>query len=300
MFNCSNKQEFNKICGDTPLIKVSEKLYAKLETYNPTGSVKDRMISYVVSNALSVGLIVADTILCEATSGNSGISLSAIAASMGLRCVIFMPSNMSEERKQMMRVYGAEIVEAPPGDFETAIKMRDDFLLANPGSWSPMQFSNPENIECHQNKTAPEIAMALWLMNEKWSAFIHGSGTGGTIEGVRRYLQTPKGFIKKEDTPPKVCMVIPAESPHGIQGIGDGRDFLAKQSDMDGIIHVKTEDAINRAKLFVKESGILIGISSGANLVASERWIEENNPCGVVVTLLCDRGERYLTLFEHS
>lgn len=289
--------EFDKICGSTPLIKVSEKLYAKLETYNPTGSVKDRMISYVVAKALGTGSIGVDTILCEATSGNSGISLSAIAASMGLRCVIFMPSNMSEERKQMMRVYGAEIVEAPPSDFEAAIRMRDEFLAANPGSWSPMQFSNPENIECHQNKTAPEIAMALWLMNEKWSAFIHGSGTGGTIEGVRRYLQAPKGFIKKEDVPTKVCMVIPAESPHGIQGIGDGRDFLAKQSDMDGIIHVKTEDAINRAKSFVKESGILIGISSGANLVASEKWIADNNPNGIVVTMLCDRGERYLTLY---
>jgi cysteine synthase A len=289
--------EFDKICGNTPLIKVSEKLYAKLETYNPTGSVKDRMISYVAETALAAGSIGVDTVLCEATSGNSGISLSAIAASMGLRCVIFMPSNMSEERKQMMKVYGAEIVEAPPSDFEAAIRMRDEFLATNPGSWSPMQFSNPKNIECHQRKTAPEIAMALWLMNEKWSAFIHGSGTGGTIEGVRRYLQTSKGFIEKEDTPTKVCMVIPAESPHGIQGIGDGRDFLAKQSDMDGIIRVKTDDAINRAKLFVKESGILIGISSGANLVASERWIADNNPSGVVVTMLCDRGERYLTLY---
>ena len=289
--------EFDKICGSTPLIKVSEKLYAKLETYNPTGSVKDRMISYVVAKALGAGSIGVDTVLCEATSGNSGISLSAIAASMGLRCVIFMPSNMSEERKQMMRVYGAEIVEAPPSDFEAAIRMRDEFLAANPGSWSPMQFSNPENIECHQNKTAPEIAMALWLMNEKWSAFIHGSGTGGTIEGVRRYLQAPEKFIKNDGVATKVCMVIPAESPHGIQGIGDGRDFLAKQSDMDGIIHVKTEDAINRAKLFVKESGILIGISSGANLVASEKWIADNNPNGIVVTMLCDRGERYLTLY---
>ena len=289
--------EFDKICGSTPLIKVSEKLYAKLETYNPTGSVKDRMISYVVAKALSAGSIGVDTVLCEATSGNSGISLSAIAASMGLRCVIFMPSNMSEERKQMMRVYGAEIVEAPPSDFEAAIRMRDEFLAANPGSWSPMQFSNPENIECHQNKTAPEIAMALWVMNEKWSAFIHGSGTGGTIEGVRRYLQAPERFIKNDGVATKVCMVIPAESPHGIQGIGDGRDFLAKQSDMDGIIHVKTEDAISRAKLFVKESGILIGISSGANLVASEKWIADNNPNGIVVTMLCDRGERYLTLY---
>lgn len=293
----SNSAGFKKICGNTPFIKISEKLYAKLETFNPTGSVKDRMISYVVDKALGCGKIVSNTIMCEATSGNSGISLAAISASMGLRCVIFMPSNMSEERKQMMKIYGAEIIEAPPSDFEAAIRMRDEFIAANTGSWSPMQFSNPENIECHQNNTAPEISMALWLMDKKWSAFIHGSGTGGTIEGIRRYLQTPNGFIKNNGEATKVCMVIPAESPHGIQGIGDGRDFLAKQSDMDGIIHVKTEDAINRAKAFAKQTGLLVGISSGANLVASEKWIQENNPEGIVVTMLCDRGERYTSIY---
>lgn len=134
-------------------------------------------------------------------------------------------------------------------------------------------------------------------MNKKWSAFIHGSGTGGTIEEIRRYIQPQNGFIKNHDVPTKVCMVIPEESPHGIQGIGDGRDFLAKQSDMDGTIHVKTAAAIKRAKDFAKESGLLVGISSGANLVAAERWIQENNPEGIVVTMLCDRGERYTTLY---
>lgn len=290
--------EFRRYCGDTPLVRITDRLYAKLEAYNPTGSVKDRMISYVVGRAVERGLVVAGGVVCEATSGNSGISLSALAASVGLRCVIFMPSNMSEERKQMMRVYGAEVVEAPPSDFEAAIRMRDEFLVANPGSWSPMQFSNPENVVCHQETTGPEIAMALWLKNKKWSAFVHGSGTGGTIEGVRRYLQVPKGFIKSEDVPTKVCMVIPEESPHGIQGIGDGRDFLAKQSDMDCVIRVSTSEAIARAKSFARESGLLVGISSGANLVAAERWIEENDPVGVVVTMLCDRGERYMSIYS--
>ena len=139
--------DFEKICGQTPFVKISEKLYAKLETYNPTGSVKDRMVSYVVNKSVKDGTITAQTILCEATSGNSGISLSAIAAKMGLRCVIFMPSNMSEERKQMMRVYGAEIVDAPPSDFEAAIRMRDEFIASTQNSWSLMQFSNPVNIE---------------------------------------------------------------------------------------------------------------------------------------------------------
>ena len=286
--------EFKKVCGNTPLIRISDRLYAKLETYNPTGSIKDRMISYVVDEAINGGFIRDRTILCEATSGNSGISLAAIATGLKLRCVIFMPSNMSEERKQMMRIYGAEIIETPPSDFETAIKMRNEFLASNQMSWSPMQFSNPKNVECHQNHTAQEIATELVSLNKKWAAFIHGSGTGGTIEGVRRHLRVNQ---KIDDNPTKVCMVVPEESPHGIQGIGDGRDFLAKQKDMDGIIHVKTDEAINRAKSFIKESGLLIGISSGANLVASEKWITENNIDGIVVTMLCDRGERYLTLY---
>jgi len=209
-----------------------------------------------------------------------------------------MPSNMSEERKQMMRAYGAEVVEVPPSDFEGAIRARDEFLVANPGSWSPRQFSNADNVECHREVTGPEIAMRLWLMNEQWAAFVHGSGTGGTIEGIRQYTRRADGFMKNNEILPKICMVIPAESPHGIQGIGDGRDFLARQSDMDCIINVKTEDAIARAKSFAKESGLLVGISSGANLFASEKWIEENDPKGIVVTMLCDRGERYMSIYR--
>lgn len=290
--------EFKKNCGNTPLIKIADKLYAKLETYNPTGSVKDRMISYVVDKAIKDGVLTPGTTVCEATSGNSGISLAAVSAAMGSRCVIFMPSNMSEERKQMMRVYGAEVVEVAPSDFEGAIRARDEFLVANPGSWSPCQFSNPDNVECHRSVTGPEISMRLWLMNEQWAAFVHGSGTGGTIEGIRRYTRTQEGFMKDNKVLPKICMVVPAESPHGIQGIGDGRDFLAKQSDMDEVIVVSTEESIERAKRFARETGLLVGISSGANLVASEKWIATNNPSGVVVTMLCDRGERYMSIYS--
>jgi len=289
--------EFKKNCGGTPLIRVSDRLYAKLETYNPTGSVKDRMISYVVDKAIKDGVLIPGTTVCEATSGNSGISLAAVSAAMGSRCVIFMPSNMSEERKQMMRVYGAEVVEVAPSDFEGAIRARDEFLVANPGSWSPCQFSNPDNVECHRSVTGPEISMRLWLMNEQWAAFVHGSGTGGTIEGIRRYTRTHDGFMKDNKVLPKICMVVPAESPHGIQGIGDGRDFLAKQSDMDEVIVVSTEESIERAKRFARETGLLVGISSGANLVASEKWIAANNPTGIVVTMLCDRGERYMSVY---
>ena len=287
------KNQFQKICGGTPLIRVSEKIYAKLETYNPTGSVKDRMIAYVVGRALTLGSIDGNSILCEATSGNSGISLSAVAASLGLKCVIFMPSNMSDERKQMMRVYGAEIVEAPADDFDEAIKMRNEFLAKNTHAWSPMQFSNPVNIECHRQITAPEIHSQVNSMGKQWSTFIHGSGTGGTIEGVRQY-------ISQNNLVTKVCMTIPAESPHGIQGIGDGRDFLADPDTMEQVISIKTQAAITRAKLFSKETGILVGISSGANLLAAEEYLLNNSVDGVVVTMLCDRGERYMSIYGNA
>ena len=287
-------KQFIKHCGRTPLIKVSDKLYAKLETYSPTGSVKDRMISYIVDKALKTGQLKNKNILCEATSGNSGISLSAIAASMGMKCIIFMPSNMSEERKQMMKIYGAIIIEAPASDFDAAIKMRDEYLANNPESWSPLQFSNQYNIECHRDVTGPEINASVILAGQKWAAFIHGAGTGGTIEGIRQYVRSNS---RRQNNYIQICMVIPEEENHGIQGIGDGRHFLANPNNMDEILTVKTKDAIDRAKKFAKETGLLIGISSGANLIASEKWVEKNAIDGIAVTMLCDRGERYMSIY---
>ena len=279
---------FENICGATPLIKVSDRVYGKLETYSPTGSVKDRFITYAVRRALLRGDINESTILCEATSGNTGIALSAAAASLGLKCVIFMPENMSEERRSMMRVYGAEIVSTPPSDFEYSIAMRNKFVEEHDNVWSPNQFENEENIQCHMNETAPEIAKQA---GPAWAAFVHGSGTGGTIEGVRR-------FVTSERLPVEVHMVVPAEEKHGIQGIGDGRDFLADPEKMDGQIVISTQDAINRAKSFAKNTGILVGISAGANILASERWVQKNDPLGIVITMLCDRGERYMSIFQ--
>ena len=281
--------EYGELCGNTPLIKISDQIYGKLETYNPTGSVKDRMISYVVRKALQDGLIDEETILCEATSGNTGIALSSVAAALGLKCYIFMPCNMSVERKQMMASYGATFIDAPADDFERAIEMRNEFIESNPHAWSPMQFSNPVNIECHRVVTAPEIQRQVYRMGETWGAFIHGSGTGGTIEGVRQYTDN-------SDT--KVVMVVPEESPHGIQGIGDGRDFLAHPDDMDGVVVIKTQEAIDRSKRFAKETGLLVGISSGANILAAERYVAANKDLqGIVITMVCDRGERYLSVY---
>ncbi len=278
------------ISGNTPLIKISSQLYAKLETYNPSGSVKDRVISYVVDRALLFGRIKKNTILCEATSGNTGISLSMIAASLGLQCVIFMPRNMSEERKKMMRIYGAKIIESPDNDFLGAIAMRDQYLLANENSWSPKQFSNNMNIICHESRTAPEIHKQVIDTGKFWSAFIHGSGTGGTIEGVRRY-------VEKLNLKTKVCLTRPEEQNHGIQGIGDGKDFLFNPDSADRIFDIKTDEAIERSKELARKTGLLVGISSGANLLASERYLKTSKTSGIVVTMLCDRGERYMSIY---
>ena len=279
------------IVGETPLIKISNKIYAKLEAYNPAGSVKDRMITYVVDRARMFGKIKENTILCDATSGNTGISLSMVAASMGLPCLIFMPGNMSQERKQMMKTYGAKIIEAPDDDFIGAIAMRDQYLRANENAWSPMQFSNQDNVHCHQYQTAPEIHKQVIERKFIWSAFIHGSGTGGTMEGIRRYKEI-------HNLKTKLCLVQPSESPHGIQGIADGKDFLFNSEDADKIVPIKTEEAINRAKQFAQETGILVGISSGANILASERYVKNKLMSGIVVTMLCDRGERYMSIYS--
>ena len=288
--NYISMRDLRNLVGNTPLVKISEHLYAKLEAFNPAGSVKDRMIQYVIQKAVIYGEIKDDTIFCDATSGNTGIALSMAAASMGKRCVIFMPRNMSEERKQMMKIYGAEIIDAPDDDFVGAISMRDAFLSVNEKAWSPLQFSNRRNIECHFMTTGPEIHKQIVALRRPWAAFVHGSGTGGTIEGIRRY-------IKYQGLSTKVCMVKPKESPHGIQGIADGKEFLAKEADMDEVWDVSTEEAIERAKRLAREKGLLVGISSGANIVVAERWIKNNKPIGNVVTMLCDRGERYMSIY---
>lgn len=284
------KNSLKKIIGNTPLVKISPHIYAKLETYSPSGSVKDRMVNYVVDRARIFNRIKEDTILCEATSGNTGIALSMLAANLGLQCVIFMPSNMSEERRQMMRIYGAKIIDAPENDFVGAIAMRDQYLLANEKAWSPKQFSNNHNILCHQTTTAPEIHKEVIDLKYKWSAFVHGSGTGGTIEGIRRY-------ITNNNLRTKIGLTRPYEKNHGIQGIGDGKDFLFNPGNADRIFEIKTTDAIQRSKQFIKETGILIGISSGANILASERYVDTMQPDGIVITMLCDRGERYMSVY---
>ncbi len=204
-----------------------------------------------------------------------------------------MPSNMSEERKQMMRMFGAEVIETDPGDFDGAIGLRDK-ICKDPGYFNFNQFHNPDNISCHYETTGAEILEQTKDLSV--AAFLDGTGTGGTLMGVSAKLKETHPSIK-------TLAIEPAESPvmsggeqglHGIQGIGDGSKFLVDLDKVDEVLLVKTDDAINRMKQ-LHQRGLLVGISSGANVLASERWIEANNPDGIVVTILCDRGERYLS-----
>jgi cysteine synthase A len=278
------------LVGNTPLVKLGDKLYAKFEAYNPSGSIKDRMAAYILQKAEENGDLREGYTIVEASSGNTGIAFAMLAAAKGYGCIIVMPRNMSEERKQMMRSFGARIIEVGDNAFKEAIKQRDE-LVNNFGTyWSPKQFSNPYNIECHEKTTAREIGRAVLDMSARLSALVSGAGTGGTIMGCQR-------FLSNLWTETKFLLTMPAEdaASHGIQGINDGDDFLVDKTLIDEELIVSTQEAKERAARLAKENGLLVGISSGANVLAAERWIKENNPDGVVVTFLCDRGERYLS-----
>tara|TARA_R100001594_G_scaffold6982_1_gene19319 strand:+ start:1658 stop:2506 length:849 start_codon:yes stop_codon:yes gene_type:complete len=279
--------------GNTPLIKLSDKLYGKLESINPGGSIKDRPVKYILDR---MDLEKGDTII-EATSGNTGISLAMMCAERGYKCIIVMPSDMSEERKKMMGLFGATLIEVGGGDFDGAIEKKE--ILAEKFGYVELnQFNNPLNVECHLNTTFMEIINNDYFQDI--SAFVAGTGTGGTLMGVQ------KGF-EKLGTDTKVVAVEPSESPvmsggekglHGIQGIGDGSKFLVDLDKVDEVITISTEEAKDRALRLAKENGLFVGISAGANVLASEKWIEQNNPDGIVVTILCDRGERYFSLYK--
>jgi len=285
--------KLGKLVGNTPLIKLSDKLYAKFETYNPSGSIKDRIGFYILSRAQERGSLKEGDTIIEATSGNTGIAVSMFGVSMGYRVKIVMPCNMSEERKQMMRMFGAEIIEVDPGDFDGAIALRNK-MCEEPNTFNFNQFHNPDNIACHYETTGMEILEQTKGMTV--AAFLDGTGTGGTLMGVSARLKEKHLRMKTLAIEPSESPVMSGGSPglHGIQGIGDGSKFLVDLDMVDEVLLVSTDDAKARMKQLV-ESGLLVGISSGANVLASERWIEANNPDGIVVTILCDRGERYLS-----
>jgi len=286
--------------GNTPLIpiKIEDKtIWGKAELMNPGGSVKDRMATFILNDAEMRGLIKKGDTLCEATSGNTGISFAMLAAERGYKIYIIMPSNMSEERKKIFNFYGARLIEVDAGDFDGAIALRDK-MCKQKGWFNCNQFHNPLNAEAHYKSTGPEIYNQYKDANGEQSVpdvLILGTGTGGTIMGTGKFL--------KEMWPKlKIVAVEPAESPvmsggepglHGIQGIGDGSKFLVDLDFVDEVVTVKTEDAKKYARdLSLK--GIFVGISAGSNVLAAERWLKNNNKKNAI-TILCDRGERYFS-----
>ncbi len=292
--------------GNTPLVRVnklsdSKNLYAKVEFFNPAGSVKDRIALAMIETAEKQGLINKDTTIIEPTSGNTGIGLALISAIKGYKIILTMPETMSLERRKLLSAYGAELVltEGSKG-MKGAIEKAEELHKEIKNSFIPQQFKNPANPEKHYNTTAREIWKDL---TGKIDIFVAGVGTGGTVSGVGRYL-------KEQNSDIQIVAVEPESSPvlskgtagtHKIQGIGAG--FVPDTFDrnvIDKIITVTNEDAIETARKSAKQEGMLIGISSGASLYAAINLANEN-PDKTVVALLPDTGERYLSsvLFEN-
>ena len=280
--------------GKTPMIEISEGLYAKAELLNPTGSIKDRPASWILSYG-GLDTDKYDTI-CEATSGNMGVSFAWLAATLGCTCVIVMPENMSEERKKTLEFYGAKLIEVEAGDFDKAIEVRDQ-LCEEHGWFNCNQFDNYWNIEAHYMTTGVEILN--WAAEERKdiSAIVTGTGTGGTLMGCHQRIKPQFPNMKMVAVEPEESAVMSGGEPgiHGIQGIGDGSKFLVNMSNVDVIAQVSTEDAKARARELAKTHGLFVGISAGANILAAERFIENRKPEGAVVTFLRDRGDRYFS-----
>lgn len=278
----------------TPLVHIEGNIYAKAENCQKTGSVKDRFVFLEVLRAIEAGEIRKDSVLVEATSGNTGISLSAAGAMLGLSVKIVMPENMSQERKDMMHRFGAEIIEVGPSDFTAAIEKRNELVASDDSFWSPMQFENDYNCQVHQDLTGPEIHEDMKEKNLLQWDFISGAGTGGTLMGIYRYIDQRCTTYGKLHEVVQVAPLEDAQS-HGIQGINDGADFLLNKQEVTSAFQIRTQDAIEEARRFAKTHGMLIGISAGANIAAA-RLHSALNPTRNVVTLLCDRGERYFSI----
>ncbi|MCB8611515.1 cysteine synthase A, partial [Faecalibacillus faecis] len=270
---------------------------AKLEYFNPAGSVKDRIAKEMILDAMEKGLINENTTLIEPTSGNTGIGLSAVATSLNLKIIITMPETMSVERRNLMKAYGAELVLTPGSEgMKGAIAKAKELASQIENSFIPGQFENPANPQAHYKTTGPEIYSQT---EGKVDIFVAGVGTGGTISGIGKYL-------KEQNPNVKVVAVEPASSPvlstgkggaHKIQGIGAG--FVPDTLDTkiyDEIITVENEDAFASGKEVAKTEGILIGISSGAAIQATKELAKrEENKGKTIVVLLPDGGDRYLS-----
>lgn len=296
-----------ELIGNTPLVKLnrileesSAEIFVKLESFNPAGSVKDRIALNMIEDAEAKGKIKKGDTIIEPTSGNTGIGLALVCAVKGYRLILVMSESMSFERRNLLASYGAELVLTPAKDgMQGAIDKANEILKGHPEYFMPNQFENPANPAMHKKTTAVEIWGA---MDGRIDAFVAGVGTGGTITGVGE-------FLKEKNPDIKIIAVEPAGSPvlsggkpgpHKIQGIGAG--FIPKvlnRGIIDKIIIVGDDDAFKMAKRLAREEGLLVGISSGANMMASLQVAKELGKGRRVVTVLPDTGERYFSIEKY-
>ncbi len=301
----------DQLIGKTPLLELTHiekaldlkaKIVAKLEYFNPSGSVKDRIAKKMIDDAEAEGKLKSGSVIIEPTSGNTGIGLAAVAAARGYRIIIVMPETMSVERRQLMKAYGAELVltEGAKG-MKGAIAKAEELAAQIPNSFIPGQFVNPSNPKAHRENTGPEIYDDT---DGKVDIFVAGVGTGGTVTGVGEYLKSKIPSVKIVAVEPASSAVLSTgvAGPHKIQGIGAG--FVPDILDttvFDEIITVSNEDAFATGKLIGKSEGVLVGISSGAAVFAAISLAKRpENEGKTIVALLPDTGDRYLStpLFE--
>lgn len=290
--------------GNTPLIRLRNvsdetgcEILAKAEFLNPGGSIKDRIARYIVIEAEKRGELKEGSIIMEVTSGNTGIALSMVGAMRGYKVIIILPKTVSTERRHMIESFGAELeLLEEVNDMQSAIRDLEQRAAGHDEIFLPRQFANPDNIEAHRTTTGVEI---LRQVKTPIDAFVMGIGTGGTVMGVGRALREHGSEARIVAAEPDESAVMSGEKrgKHGIQGLADGFiPDIVKTDEIDQVMRIKTPDAIQRAHELSREEGLLVGISSGANVIAATQLAREMGPGHTIVTVLPDRGERYLSM----
>ncbi|HEV8637681.1 MAG TPA: cysteine synthase A [Chloroflexota bacterium] len=296
------------LVGDTPLVRLGRlgpeggaAIFAKLEAANPAGSVKDRIALAMVEVAEEAGLIKPGDTLVEPTSGNTGVGLAMVCAVKGYKLVLTMPDDMNQERRTLLSLYGAELELTPAIEGMSGAVYRAEQLARQHGYFMPQQFLNPANPEIHRTTTAREIVAAMDAAHRPIHAFVAGVGTGGTITGVGEVLKRERGGIRVVAVEPLRAPVLSGGRPglHRIHGIGAGFvPGILNREVIDEVITVTDEDAYETARMLARVEGLLVGISSGANVWAARQVAARLGADANVVTVLCDTGERYLSMAQ--
>jgi cysteine synthase len=284
-----------ELIGNTPLLQLKgERVFAKAEFLNPGGSIKDRVALAMLEAAKRDGKLKPDTIICEPTSGNTGIGLALVGRLMGYRVRIVMPEGMSEERKKLIKALGADLILVPDKEgIAGAVRRVREMAAENPRVFVPQQFENPANPRIHYEQTARE----LWRqMSGEIACFVAGVGSGGTLQGVGKFLKEQNKSIRIVAVEPENCSALLGHEPglHQIQGIGDG--FIPAVLDVtqvDEVVEVSDGNAIETTRQLGRDRGLLVGISSGANVWAARRLVDRVK--GNIATVLPDRAERYFS-----